>query len=102
MVERRPWVARRHITTLETTEVSENTGDENREVLIALGRFPPSCVGCYVVHGQADSIQTKAKSKLEQSHDERVFPPGKSGSSSGCRSQLFDACIQRTPLPKEG
>jgi hypothetical protein len=38
---------------------------------------------------------------LEQSHDdERVFPPGKSGSSSGCRSQLFDACTQRTPPPK--
>jgi hypothetical protein len=65
MVERRPWVSRRQLTTLETTEVSENTGDENLTVLIALGRFPPSCVGCYVVHGQADSIQTKAKSKQE-------------------------------------
>lgn len=65
MVERIPWVSRRQITTLETTEASENIGDENREDLIALGRFPPSSVGCYAVYGQADSIQTKAKRKQE-------------------------------------
>jgi hypothetical protein len=66
MVERRPWVSRRQITTLETMEVSENTGDENREVLIALGRF------CHFP--QISGISSSANELDTYPHSKYIWP----------------------------